>query len=73
VRSFREGATLVYLPPYSPDFNPIEMAFQAHVAPAKSSPLTVARLWDALGDLLHRFMPQECINYLASAGLSVFA
>jgi len=63
------GATLVYLPPYSPDLNPIEQAFAKLKAMLrKIAARTVCRLWDALGDLLNRFTPQECVNYLANAG-----
>jgi transposase len=63
------GATLVYLPPYSPDLNPIEKAFaKLKALLRKLAARTVGRLWDAFADLLHRFTPQECANYLASAG-----
>jgi transposase len=63
------GAMLVYLPPYSPDLNPIEQAFaKLKALLRKIAARTVSRLWDALGDLLHRFTPQECANYLADAG-----
>jgi len=63
------GASLVYLPPYSPDLNPIEKAFAKLKAfLRKIAARTVARLWDALGDLIERFSPQECVNYLVSAG-----
>jgi transposase len=65
----RCGAALIYLPPYSPDLNPIEKAFaKLKALLRKLAARTVNRLWDALGDLLHRFTPQECANYLASAG-----
>jgi transposase len=65
----RCGAALVYLPPYSPDLNPIEQAFaKLKVLLRKIAARTVGRLWDALGDLLDYFTPQECINYLANAG-----
>jgi DDE superfamily endonuclease len=60
------GATLVYLPPYSPDLNPIEQAFaKLKALLRKLAARTVARLWDALGDLMLRFcqlgrlLPQE--------------
>lgn len=67
------GATLVYLPPYSPDLNPIEQAFAKLKAPLrKLAPRTVSRLGDALADLLDRFTPQECANYLANAGYVPF-
>lgn len=63
------GATLVYLPPYSPDLNPIEKAFaKLKALLRKIAARTVSRLWDALGELLSRFAPSECANYLASAG-----
>ena len=63
------GATLLYLPPYSPDLNPIEQAFaKLKALLRKLAARTVAKLWDALGELLLRFTPQECLNYLANAG-----
>jgi transposase len=63
------GATLVYLPPYSPDLNPIEQAFaKLKALLQKIAARTVATLWDALGDLLDHFTPPECANYLANAG-----
>jgi transposase len=63
------GATLVYLPPYSPDFNPIEQAFaKLKALLRKIAARTVASLWDAIGDLIDRFTPHECVNYLNNAG-----
>ena len=63
------GASIGYLPPYSPDLNPIEQAFaKLKALLRKLAARTVAKLWHALGDLLERFTPQECANYLASAG-----
>ena len=63
------GASLVYLPPYSPDLNPIEQAFaKLKALLRKIAARTVSALWDALGDILARFTPQECANYLANAG-----
>lgn len=63
------GASLVYLPPYSPDLNPIEQAFaKLKALLRKIAARTVAALWDALGDILDRFTPQECSNYLVNAG-----
>ena len=65
----RCGATLVYLPPYSPDLNPIEQAFaKLKALLRKIAARTVGKLWDAIGDLLERFAPQECLNYFANAG-----
>ena len=53
----------------SPDLNPIEKAFaKLKALLRKLAARAVARLWHALGDLLERFTPQECTNYLASAG-----
>jgi len=63
------GASIGYLPPYSPDLNPIEQAFaKLKALLRKLAARTVAKLWHALGDLLERFTPQQCANYLASAG-----
>jgi transposase len=63
------GASLIYLPPYSPDLNPIEQAFaKLKALLRKIAARTVLALWDALGDILSRFTPQECVNYLANAG-----
>ena len=63
------GARLVYLPPYSPDLNPIEQAFaKLKALLRKIAARTVAALWDALGDIVGRFTPQECSNYLTHAG-----
>jgi transposase len=67
------GASLVYLPPYSPDLNPIEQAFaKLKALLRKIAARSVAALWDALGDILDRFTPQECVNYLANAGYVPF-
>jgi transposase len=63
------GATLLYLPPYSPDFNPIENAFAKFKGLLKSTPQrTVETLWNACGQLLDRFSEPECRNYLRHAG-----
>ena len=63
------GATLLYLPPYSPDFNPIEMVFaKLKALLRKAAPRTVTDLWDALGSALDDFPPTECQNYFAAAG-----
>lgn len=63
------GATLLYLPPYSPDFNPIEMAFsklKAHVR--KTAARTVEILEAAVASALTTFQPHECANFFAHAG-----
>jgi transposase len=63
------GASLLCLPPYSPDFNPIEQAFaKLKQLLRKAAARTVANLWVAIGQVLERFTPQECQNYLANAG-----
>jgi len=63
------GARLLYLPPYSPDFNPIENAFaKLKALLRKAAERTVDGLWDTIGSLLDRFTPQECANYFAAAG-----
>jgi transposase len=63
------GATLLYLPPYSPDFNPIEKAFSKLKALLrKAAERTVDALWDRIGALLGEFSPQECANFFAAAG-----
>lgn len=63
------GATLLYLPPYSPDFNPIENAFaKLKALLRKAAERTVEGLWTTIGQLLDAFTPDECANYLAAAG-----
>jgi transposase len=63
------GATLLYLPPYSPDFNPIENAFaKLKALLRKAAKRTVEGLWTKIGELLKAFTPQECANYFAAAG-----
>jgi len=66
------GATLLYLPPYSPDLNPIEMAFSKLKAILrKVAARTVDDLWRAIATALDDFAPHECRNYIANAGYSV--
>lgn len=63
------GATLVYLPPYSPDFNPIEKFFSKLKALLrKTAARTIDTLWQAIGDLLDLFTKDECLNYFKSCG-----
>jgi transposase len=63
------GAHLLYLPPYSPDFNPIEMAFSKLKALLrKTAARTITELWDAIADCIQQFTPHECKNYFAAAG-----
>ena len=63
------GAQLRYLPPYSPDFNPIEQAFAKLKALLRTAARrTVDALWRAIGHALDAFSPAECTNYFANAG-----
>jgi transposase len=63
------GAKLIYLPPYSPDLNPIEMVFaKLKALLRKAAERTRDALWDRIGLLLNAFTPTECANYLAHAG-----
>jgi len=62
------GARLVYLPPYSPDLNPIEQFFaKLKALLRKAKERTVETLWKRIGTLLD-VTPQECANYLRNAG-----
>jgi transposase len=63
------GARLILLPPYSPDFNPIENAyakFKSHLR--KAAARTVETLEAAITDAFHAFTPKECANYFLAAG-----
>ena len=63
------GAELRYLPPYSPDLNPIEQAFaKLKALLRKAAERTVDGLWNAIGQLLDLFPPAECANYLSNSG-----
>ena len=63
------GASLMYLPSYSPDLNPIEQAFAKLKALLRAKALrTVEALWKALGNLLDCFTPAECRAFLRHAG-----
>ncbi len=63
------GASLVFLPPYSPDFNPIEKAFAKFKALLrKAAERTVDGLWNAIGRISDTFTPAECANYFAACG-----
>lgn len=62
-------AWFLFLPSYSPDLNPIEMAFaklKAHLRAAKAR--TIDALWKAVGSICNLYTPQECWNYLKDAG-----
>lgn len=63
------GARLLFLPPYSPDFNPIEQVFaKLKALLRKASERTVSALWDRIGTLVDRFEPAECRNYFRHSG-----
>ena len=63
------GAKVLYLPPYSPDFNPIEKCFAKIKAfLRKAAARTLDALLAAVHDALKRFTPTECVNFLAAAG-----
>jgi len=63
------GAKLLFLPPYSPDLNPIEQAFAKlkHLL-RQAGERTLDATWRRIGQLLSRFSPAECANYLRNAG-----
>jgi transposase len=63
------GAKLIFLPPYSPDLNPIEQVFAKlkHLL-RKSAERTAQATWQRIGSLLDAFSPAECQNYLVNAG-----
>jgi transposase len=63
------GAYLVYLPPYSPDFNPIEQVFaKLKALLRKAAERSVDALWNRIGQLLDCFLPGECQNYFRNSG-----
>jgi transposase len=63
------GARLLFLPPYSPDFNPIEMAFaKLKALLRKAAVRTVTGLWETIGEIIDCFTPQECENYFVACG-----
>ena len=64
-----KGARLLFLPPYSPDLNPIEQVFAKlkHLL-RKATERTHDATWQRIGSLLDTFPPHECANYLANSG-----
>jgi len=65
----KAGARLRFLPPYSPDFNPIERAFarfKAHLK--KTACRTITELWDEIAVVTDTFNPKEWANYFSAAG-----
>ena len=69
-RLIRErGAWMLFLPPYSPDLNPIEMAFSKLKARLRAAAArTIDELWKAIGIICAIFTPEECSNYFNAAG-----
>jgi transposase len=67
------GATLLFLPTYSPDFNPIENAFaKLKTLLRKAAARTVEQLWRVIGESLDAFTPNECANYFAATGYDAY-
>jgi len=65
----KAGAELLYLPPYSPDFNPIEMAFSKLKAILrKAAARSIDDLWQVIADALDEFSQNDCRNYFTAAG-----
>jgi transposase len=65
------GCRVLYLPAYSPDLNPIELAFsKLKRLLRKAAARSVETLWEVLGRLLDCFSPEECANYIRHAGYS---
>ena len=63
------GACIRFLPPYSPDLNPIENAFaKFKAALRKAAARTVDQLWEAIAQAIDTYSPTECANYFAAAG-----
>lgn len=68
----RAGAKLFFLPPYSPDLNPIEQVFSKlkHLL-RKAAERSVEATWRRIGSLLDAFAPDECYRYLQNSGYGV--
>lgn len=66
------GAHLFFLPPYSPDLNPIEQAFaKFKAALRRAAERTRDELWQTIGRILERYQPQECRNFFNNAGYAI--
>jgi transposase len=64
-----KGATLRYLPPYSPDLNPIEIAYSKFKALLKKAAArTIDDLWTAIAQALPQLTPSDCANYFTATG-----
>ena len=67
------GAKLLYLPPYSPDFNPIEQLFaKLKALLRKAAARSVEGLWNRIACLLDAFQPDECANYFRNSGYAAW-
>jgi len=67
------GAWMLFLPQYSPDLNPIEMAFaKLKTLMRKAAARTFDTLIDAIGDICRLFKPSECLNYFNAAGYASY-
>jgi transposase len=73
-RAIRDaGAHLLFLPPYSPDLNPIEMMFaKLKTLLRKADERSIAAVWHRIGSLLNDFSPAECSDYIRHAGYASF-
>jgi transposase len=66
------GASVLYLPSYSPDFNPIEQLFAKFKSLLRTAAArTPTALWETIGTLLDDFKPVECQNYIVNSGYDV--
>jgi len=64
-----KGAHMIFLPPYSPDLNPIEQVFAKlkHLM-RNAQPRTIEATWRKAGEIINLFSPAECANYLVNSG-----
>ena len=63
------GARLLFLPPYSPDLNPIENAFaKLKALLRKAAARSIDQLWDAIARIIQTYSPHECANDFAAEG-----
>lgn len=62
------GASILYLPPHSPDLNPSEQMFAKRKALPRKAARTRHALWDTIGRLIQKSSPAECQNYIENSG-----
>lgn len=63
------GVRLLFLPPYSPDINPIENAFaKLKALLRKAAARSIDQLWEVIARIIQIYSPRECANYFAAAG-----